>query len=246
MTRIVFHAYSAYVGSITNRTSCSFWTDDPASPAINWDPAQQTSVDLSHSPRNARVFGHVDIDDHMIDGGLTTIGPLFPGGAMIGAAWLSDDFIDNRCKSARPRLPGHCHPYELRAILYMDDPTFGNRRFQGFHAKILGSQPHGAGLLTNVQLWVAGTGRGGTPVGSWWLDLDAVAHPIAGDATQVGPKAAPEGALFLDMSMRNAYAPMGIPAAAGGGGGGGGGAGGGGVIVMSGGTGPKLPPSFGH
>jgi hypothetical protein len=245
MTRIVFHAYSAYVGNIESRTICSFWTDDPASPAINWDPAKRTRIDLSHSLRNAASVGHVDIDDHVTDGGLTTIGPIFPGGTMIGAAWINEEFIQQRCKSSKPNLPGHAHPYELKAIVFTGDPTYGNRRFQGFHAKILGTQPHRNGVLSHVQLWVAGTGRSGNPVGSYWLDLDAIAHPdkVSGE---VGPKGAADGALFLDMTQRNAFGPMTAAAITTSGvGGAGGGGGGGGVVVMGGGTGPKIPPAYG-
>lgn len=243
MAKIVFHAYSAYVGTIINRTICSFWTDDPASPAIDWDPAKQIKIDLSFNLKNARANGgQIDIDDHMIDGGLTTIGPMFPGGTMIGAAWLTDDFVDKRCK-LKPTLPSHCYPYELKAIAFVGDPTYGNRRFQGFKAKILGTQTTGSSILSNVELWTAGTGRSGHAVGTYWLDLATISLPDA-ESGEVGPKGAVDGALFLDMTQRNAYGPM-VAAAISSGHGGGGGGGGGGMVLFGGGSGPKVPPATG-
>lgn len=224
MTRIVFHAFSAYVGSITGRTTCSFWPDDPASAPINWSAKALVGVDLARTPSAARAgtiaWTDVDTDDHLTNGGLNTIGPLFPGGHMIGACWLSETYLGKL--AGKPPKPGHAHDHELKTIVYANDPTFGDKRFQGFHARIRATQQLSSGAtLCQVELWNAGQGRHGAPAGLWWLDLDTVAHPIAADATQVGPKAAPEGALFLDTSLKNVY-------------------------LAGAGTGPKLPPSYGY
>jgi hypothetical protein len=219
MTKIVFHAFSAFVGSVTGRTTCACWPDDPSSGASNWSPAALVSVDLANTPKN----GKTDVDDHTTNGGLTTIGPMFPGGQMMGACWLSETFIAG-LPGNKPGKPAHAHDHELRAIVYLNDPQMKNRRFQGFHAKILGKAAGtGAQVLTRVQLWNAGTGKaGGPPAGIWWLDLDAIAHPIAPDATQIGPNTAQtDGALYLDTDQKQLY-------------------------LASGGSGPKLPPGFGY
>jgi hypothetical protein len=220
MAKIVFHAFSAYVGTVTGKSTCSFWTDDPASPPINWNAGSLVPIDLSRTPSAARASGNwanVDVDDHVINGGFTTIGPLFPGGTMIGAAWLSEDFMNRN--NLKAKKPGHAHDHELIAIAYDGDKQLGNRRFQGFHARVGNTQ----GALTRVEVWTAGTGRSGNPVGAYLLDLNAVAHPVAAGASVVGPASAPghEGALFLDTAMKNTYTPMG------------------------GGTGPKVPPATG-
>src|SRR6478609_2850902 len=96
MTRSVFYGFPAFVGSITGPTTCSFWTDDPAQ--IGWNSPQVT-VDLSKNPeavrRGAITEAQVQADDHALlgTGGMTRIGPMFPGGAMIGAVYLEQAFI---------------------------------------------------------------------------------------------------------------------------------------------------------
>lgn len=222
MTKTVFHAFSAFVGSVTGRTTCSFWTDDPASSAINWDPSKMVSVDLSKTPSAARAkqitWADVQVDDYPMSGGLTTIGPLFPGGQTIGAVWLSETYM-KKIGLATTRKPAHAHDHELRSIVYDGDPKYGDRRFQGFHAKVVGAPATAAGQqLTRLQIWNAGAGKAGGHSGTWWLDLDDIADVAESD---VGAKGAPEGSLYLDSGKKQIY-------------------------LAGGGTGPKLPPSSGY
>ena len=222
MTKIVFHAFSAFVGSVSGRTTCAFWSDDPASPAINWDLKKLKTVDLAKTPSAARAsgnWGDVQVDDYLMNGGLTTIGPLFPGGQMIGSVWLTEDYMKKIGLSPADK-PGHAHDHELRAVLYNGHPKFGDRRFQGFHAKAAAVPPAMAGTqkVTRVQIWNAGTGKGGGHAGHWWLDLDDISDT---DESDVGAKGAAEGSLYLDSSKKQIY-------------------------LAGGGTGPKIPPAQGR
>src|SRR3569623_592670 len=110
MSRSVFYGFGAFVGSITGPTTCSFWPDDPAQ--IGWT-SPQVKVDLSQNPEAVRrgliAEDAVQADDHASwgTGGLTKIGPMFPGGAMIGAVYLQDAYM--RTSGLAP--PG-TRPYE--------------------------------------------------------------------------------------------------------------------------------------
>ena len=201
MTRTVFYGFGAYVGTITGQTTCSFWPDDPQS--LGWAAKAQIPVDLSKNPtavrQNQISVADIQVDDHRLDGGLTGIGPRWPGGQPIGACWLSETYWSSlgASKPSRqpPSAPDDAHDYELTSILYWDGDLAG-RRFFGFHAKILSTQ----GPLARVQIWHGGTARGPghPPAGVWWLDLAQVAHPIDPIATQIEPGKVTEGALFLD------------------------------------------------
>ena len=222
MTKIVFHAFSAYVGSITGPTSCGFWTDDPASGGIAWSSGRLLPVDLSKTPSAARArqiaWTDVQVDDFTMNGGLTTIGPRFPGGQVIGAVWLAEDYM-KKLGLDESHKPGHAHGHELRCVVYDSDPTYKNRRFQGFHAKVVGPPASAGGQsVTRVQIWNAGAGRGGGHSGHWWLDLDDISDT---SESQVGSKGATEGSLYLDSDMKQIY-------------------------LAGGGTGPKIPPSQGY
>jgi len=220
MTKIVFHCFSAYVGSVTGRTTCAFWPDDPNN--LGWDPAKLVKVDLSATPSAARAgkikWDEVQVDDHAINGGLTTIGALFPSNHVIGACWLAEDFM-TKVGLTVAHKPQHAHDHELRAIVYDKDPNFGNRRFQGFHAEVLGPSVTSAGQqLTRMRVWTAGMGRHGGHHGMWWLDLDDISDT---SESKVGPGAAAQGALYIDSDKKQTY-------------------------LAGGGTGPKIPPGTGY
>ena len=140
-TKHIFHAFSAYVGQVTGRTTCLFWPNDPSDPSINWDPKQLVPVDLSKTPSEARAkrigWDEVQVDDYTLNGGLTTIGPLFPGGHVVGGLWLHADYM-TKIGLEETQKPNHGHGHEFRSVLYAGDPKFGDRRFQGFHAKVVG------------------------------------------------------------------------------------------------------------
>ena len=201
MTRTVFFGFGAYVGTISGQTTCSFWPDDPQS--LGWSTAALVPVDLARNPTAVRTNNiqvtDIDVDDYRLDGGLTGIGPLWPGGQTISAVWLSETYYNSLGANKPPRqpasAPNDAHDYELTSILYWDGPM-ADRRFFGFHAKILSTQ----GPLSHVKIWHAGTSKvpGQPHAGIWWLDLAAVAHPVDPIATQIAPGGVTEGALFLD------------------------------------------------
>jgi hypothetical protein len=177
MSKVTFYGLPAWVGAIHGPTICQWWRHDPAQ--LSWDRALLATVDLARTP-SAALAGHIqvseiEVDDHVGRGGRTTIGPLWPGGTAIGACWVSDQYLARTGVSAQATVPpgatGHGHEYMM---IHYFDGEHGNRRFHGFHARLL--QQHGQ--LSLVELWHPGTGAGpAQPAGSWWLDLGASADP---------------------------------------------------------------------
>lgn len=218
MTRSVFYGFSAYIGSITGPTSCAFWPTDPGS--LNWAPALQIPVDLSLNPQAARANkvkpGDIQVDDYVgfALGGATGIGPMFPGGTMNAMCWLESTYWASLAAKGNqpPRLPPNAQfkAYEMCSVLYWDG-ALANRRFQGLHAQIQAEQ----GTRALVTIWQPGTSQipGQNPLGTWWLDLAQLAHPVEPGFTEiaVGPGAAKVGALFLDAAAKGTVVPYDTP-----------------------------------
>jgi hypothetical protein len=209
MTRSIFFGFGAFVGSIKGATQCAFWPGDPAS--FKWASSAQIEVDLAMNPQLARG-GKITPADIVVDdyagyavSGQTTIGPMWPGGTMNGTCWLESMFWENLAKTGNqpPRLPAdaQCHDYELCNVLYWDGPL-AQRRFQGLYATIQAEK----GSLALCTVWQPGTSQipGQNPLGTWWLDLDKLAHPIEKGFTEIGVGAGvpKQGALFLDIAAR--------------------------------------------
>lgn len=189
MTKVTFYGSPAWVGAIQSPTICDWWNNDPAQ--LNWDRTLLNTVDLSKTP-SAAMAGRIkstqiEVDDHTGIGGRTTIGPLWPSGASIGACWISDGYIAKA--SGKSKAAVSTSSYEYMTIQYFDGEQ-QNRRFYGFHANVLQVN---AGLSL-VELWNPGTGSsGGPPAGSWWLDLAANADPNTPGLSPGKP-----GAVFLE------------------------------------------------
>lgn len=220
-TKHIFHAFNGYVAQVTGRTSCLFWTDDPNDRAINWDISLAYPVDLAMSVSAARAgripWEDVQVDDHSMNGGLTSIGPLFPGGSVIGGVWLHAYYMAKIGLTTASK-PQHAFDYELRSVLYAGDKVYGDRRFHGFHAEIEGQPALAASAqVTRLKVWNAGTGMDGGPAMAWWFDLNDVSDT---SESTVGARGA--GSLYIDADKR-------LLAFSGGGGGG-----------------PKLPKSLGY
>jgi hypothetical protein len=190
MTRTVFFGFGAYVGAITGLSTCRFWDDDPR--LVGWAATAQVPVDLARNPSAVRAgtlaIDDIQVDDHRVDGGLTTI----------GQCWLSEQYyasLANRPPRHPASAPADAHDYELTSMLYWDGPL-GGRRFYGFHARIAQT----AGTVALVEIWAGGTGKitGRAPAGAWWLDLAQVAHPVEPGVTEIAVGATQLGALFLD------------------------------------------------
>ncbi len=195
MSFVKFYGFAAWVGALHSETACSVWMADPI--AGGWSAAALVDIDLGMTPSGVRTgrikVADVTVDDHLSDGGLTMIGPRWPGGAMIGGLWLASRVWDGLGAKQPPFPPPRAggRGYEYTSIQYFDNEQ-GNRRFYGFHGRISGTQ----GPLTRVDLWNPGTSAANpvTPAGSWWIDLAASADP---NHTQINPKQ-PDGAVFLD------------------------------------------------
>ncbi|HEX2692123.1 MAG TPA: hypothetical protein VHN14_36185 [Kofleriaceae bacterium] len=194
MSKVTFHGLPAWVGAILGPTICELWNRDPTQ--LHWDRTLLHTVDLAMTP-SAAVAGRItvpqiEVDDHTGSGGRTTIGPMWPGGAAIGACWFSDNCLARLGLSAKSRLPVEVdgHDYEYMTIQYFNGEQ-GNRRFYGFHANLLQVQNQ----LSLVEIWNPGTGAGSAKsAGAWWLDLTAAADPNT-------PRLAPKkpAALFLEV-----------------------------------------------
>src|SRR5262249_18073939 len=204
MTKSVFYAFNAYVGATTGQYTCSWWPDDPNN--YKFDPAFQIPVDLSKTTEAARQ-GRIAIDDVIVDdfmgfktGGRTTIGPDFPLGKTVGCCALEANYWDSLSPRIKPgRIPPgfQCREYELTSLYYWDGPL-QFRRFFGFHAEIRSTAQNQA--LVSVFPCGRSLVPGVAPVGTYWLDLARVAHPIDKDCTEIGTAAGSPrtGAVFLD------------------------------------------------
>lgn len=176
MTKVTFHGLPAWVGAIHGPTVCDWWNQDPAQ--VKWNRSLINTIDLAKTP-SAALAGRItpaeiEVDDFTAHGGRTTIGPIFPGGTMIGACWVSDNYLTRLGGRLQAGIPsgGSGHAYEYMTIQYFGEQ--GNRRFLGYHARLTQAQNH----LSLVEIWNPGTGAGAArPAGSWWLDLAASADP---------------------------------------------------------------------
>jgi hypothetical protein len=222
-TQHIFHAFSAFVGQLTGRTTCLFWPGDPSEKQIDWDLDKAFAVDLSKTPSAARAkkikWEDVEVDDHSINGGLTTIGPLFPGGTLIGGVWLHDQYM-KKIGLATSSKPQHAHDHELRCVVYNGDKKFGDRRFQGFHARVVGAPAKaGSQQVRRLQVWDAGHAKAKGEAAMWWVDMEDASDT---NESTVGSKSAPlEGSLYLDVAKK-------------------------GALLAGGGNGPKIPPAQGY
>ncbi|MBC7973678.1 MAG: hypothetical protein H7138_01745 [Myxococcales bacterium] len=191
MSKVTFHGLPAWVGALHGPTVCEWWSSDPAK--SSWDRSLLNTIDLALTPA-AAIAGRITIaqiqaDDFTANGGRTTIGPLWPGGAMLGACWVSATYLvklgGKLTTGARPALPGH--DYEWTMVQYFDGEQ-QNRRFYGLHTNVVQTK----GALSLVEVWSPGTSTLGKPTGPWWIDLAAGADHLAPrPPNQPGP-------MFLD------------------------------------------------
>jgi len=204
VTRSVFYGFGAYVGSYTGTTTCSWWPQDPTTYPTPYDASKLITNDLALDPqayRNGTItLAQVAIDDAPANGGLTRIGPTFPGGTMTAAAYLEMGFYGALAASVKPaRIPPgvQCRDYELCTVQYYGG-VLSNRRFFGFYVEIQSV----SGATALCKTWNAGTSLvpGQPAAGTWWFNLSTQAMAIEKGYTAVGVGASDprNGALFLD------------------------------------------------
>jgi hypothetical protein len=195
MARSIFYGVGAFVGSITGPTSCAFWPDDPNK--LKWDPAQLVKVDLSKNPEAVRqglAPGAVEVDDFAgyNTGGLTRIGPIFPGGITMGTLYLED----SKCAGLGANDPRKlARAYEWATVVYYDGQMAG-RRFHGFHGNVVNA----SGNMGLVSLFPRGMSAvaGQAPFGTFWLDFPTLTHPVEPGLTGITPVKGQQGAVFID------------------------------------------------
>ena len=204
MSRSVFYGFGSYVGSYSGSTTCSWWPVDPSTLSPPYDASKLITNDLAKNPqayRNGTItLANVQIDDAPTNGGLTKIGPTFPGGTMTSGAYLEQGFYTALAAGVKPnRIPPgmQCRDYELSTVQYYGG-VMSNRRFFGFYVEI--QSVSGATALTKI--WNAGTSLipGHAAAGTWWFNLSNQAMPIEKGFTAVGTGVSDprNGALFLD------------------------------------------------
>ncbi len=210
MTRSVFYGFGAFVGSLTGPMICRFWADEPDQ--LGWDPSALIPVDLGKNPEAVRrgliTVADIQADDYAgyAFGGLTQIGPMWPGGRMNGAVWLESNYWNTLGTRQPSRIPpgAYARPYEFCSVLYWDGPLAG-RRFNGVYGEIRQQQ----GPRAAVALWERGASLvpGRPPFGTFWLDFQNDVLPPEPGFTEVGPANAPSsGALFVDSRVLGAAA----------------------------------------
>lgn len=201
MTRVVFYGFGAFVGTINAQRQCSWWPDDPNN--LNWATGLLVPVDLSKTPSaalsGAIPVSAIEVDDDITSNGLSEVGPLFPLGRAVGACWIRDTYWNALGANKPPRQPGtQFFDYELTSVQYFDG-ELGDRRFFGFHAKILAAQ----GGLSQVKIWQPGWAKPPAQdvMTVAWLDLAQVCDPNFTTIKNPGD----EGALFLDRATAQSF-----------------------------------------
>lgn len=195
-TSTLFYGFGAYVGRINGLRQVEWWPDAPAT--LGWDPQKLITTDLGRTPlavANGEIgIDAVDVDDHLIHGGLTRIGPRYPQGEMVGAIWLSKRFYDTLPPNKQPPLQSSqdAHLYELTSVLYWNGTTPG-RRFFGFRGRIVSN----AGGITRVQVWHGGRGKvpNEPPKGAFDLDF---AKDVDQGLTAIGSGGTQDGAIYIE------------------------------------------------
>lgn len=199
--RTVFHLFGAYVGQLTGISKVGWWSEDPST--TGFPISRLMPIDLAKTPNAARAgtipVSDIQCDDYRSEGGLNGIGPRFPGGQMIGSMWAAESYLAT--VGSPSAATAGIYDYELMMTMYWGE--LDDRTFNGFHARIAGTQ----GPLALVEIWNGGTAQGGgPPAGRWWLDLKAVSDP---NYTTISPTGPQEGALFLDRQTTRQLALMG-------------------------------------
>jgi len=208
--RVVFQGVGAFVGRIDSEYRCAFWIDHPVH--HNFDPVLLVPIDLWRTPARAAA-GAIDWDEVVVDdhrsanaGGLTQIGPLWPGWPgpqTVGAVYLAETFVRRMRASIQPGdLPpgfeNEARPYEFQTAVYANSGR-ATRRYYGFHGEIQRENGNNA----QVAVWHAGKSRISAPAGTITIafgQLDQVdAHATQGGLTEIGVGAghAKAGAIFL-------------------------------------------------
>lgn len=202
--KVTFYGFPAWIGALYSPTKCAWWANDPNQ--LNWDQKALIGVDMSLTPSAARAgqiqANQIQVDDHASNRGRTTIGPLFPGGATIGACWLTDAAWQGIPAQYRPpRVPANAsgRDYEYTVVQYFGGEQ-NDRRFYGFHGRAQQTN----GRLTLVDLWHPGTSVANpAPAGQWWLDLGAVTDPTVPALDPAGNR---EGAIYIEVGTARTIA----------------------------------------
>lgn len=222
-TRLTFHACEAFLCQVLRERTCRVWVSDPMKLVTPYDPARTIMLDLSKSPGDLAAAGQsiagAEIDDYYTDGGLTRLGPRYPGAARDDNGHASDASVwltEGKFKEAQALLVGPdyvprpgTHSYQWQSILVANDPSNPAtwRRYAGYHARRIAVDGKGRTVL---KVWEALTNLT-SEAGAKDVVVD-LADPTCCDAVASTAFGAndQDGALFLEWSFakeRNLLSP---------------------------------------
>jgi hypothetical protein len=191
-----FFGFGAFVGAIRGLRQVEWWPKDPATLTPAWDQNALIATDLAKTPlgvvQGLITIAQLEVDDHLMNGGLTRIGPRYPQGEMIGPIWLAETFYNSIPQGKRP--PRHQttegSDYELTSLLHWN----GNvpvRRFFGFRGKLNAIN----GTKFKLDVWHGGRGKIPGEVGKP-VEVDTANIDTTTSISNVGD----DGAIYIEDS----------------------------------------------
>lgn len=147
--KINFFACEAFLYKVIGEFECQVWVLDPSVSNPKYDEKRVLKIDLASTPAQMENLDDVEIDDFITEGGLTRLGPRYPGAARSEEAHASEASIwltEKKFREAKALLgqsQSHTTPqvgtleYQWQTILSIDDPDTmdGIRRYAGYRAK---------------------------------------------------------------------------------------------------------------
>lgn len=164
---IKFQAFEAFLCQVTGEYKCKVWLRNPKTDGYavltpNKKESMTLELDLQKTPALCKDLADVEIDDFYTDGGLTRLGPRYPGSSLdtkgngnpveagiwlTGAKKTAADALLARLGASYPPVAGTAS-YQWESILHIDDPVnmTGIRRYLGYHAQRVASGATGMAL----------------------------------------------------------------------------------------------------
>jgi hypothetical protein len=149
--KINFFACEAFLYRVTGEFECEVWVKEPSALKVPYGQSKKEvlEINLKKTPIEVANLDDVEIDDFITEGGLTRLGPRYPGAARSEEAHASEASIwlsEAKFKDAKERLlssQSHSTPqagtldYQWQTILSIDDPSTMNgiRRYAGYRAR---------------------------------------------------------------------------------------------------------------
>lgn len=169
ITRFQFQGCPAYLERVLGERQCEAWLWKD----LVFQPSRSVKLDLSRTPTRAAA-ADVEVDDHTRDGGATTLGPSWPGGACSeGAVYLLQARYDAIAGKLAEPVPSGDQAFEVACqtqVVVTIERKLGApevvRRYHGFAAKLR----HLDGDHASFDVWCHGDDLDG-PGRQLWVHL---------------------------------------------------------------------------